>query len=131
MPRRTASQDTLRAVGQRLMWLREAFGHTQVEWADSLGVTNQVINRWEAGQRLPHLDIVATIIRETRASADYVFLGLLTVEMDPELRQYLLRHHRADLKVARTLAEHGRETSESRPAHARRTKQIPRAAVSL
>lgn len=125
MRNRYASEEILRGIGMRLAWLREAFGHSQVTWAKQLGVTNQVINKWESGQRQPNLDTMVVIVNACRASMDYLILGKLTEEMDPELRRYLLRHHRAHLSGSGRRQGPGddRAPPPMPPTRARRTRQ--------
>lgn len=86
-------------IGLRLQWLREAFGKKQAVWARDLGISVPMLNKWEAGTRMPNLDMLVRIVKASSASMDYLFLGRLTAEMNPELRDYLFRHHGADLEL--------------------------------
>jgi len=100
VPKRTVSDQLLRDIGQRLQWLREAFGHTQAQWARALQITPQQLNKWEAGTRMPNLDALVDIVRSFRASFDYLFQGHLSQEMAPELRARLFELHGSQLTLS-------------------------------
>ena len=97
VPKRSVSDELLRDIGQRLLWLRQAFGHSQAELARALQIPVQQLNKWEAGTRLPNLDALATIVTHYRASFDYLILGRLTLEMNFELRARLFEQHATEL----------------------------------
>ena len=99
VPRRSVTDELLKQIGQRIQWLREATGHTQAQWARALKVTPQKLNKWEAGTRTPNLDDLVIIVKSTRASFDYLFLGRLTYEMNPELLEHLFEAHGDQLEL--------------------------------
>lgn len=45
-------------IGQFLKELRKEKGITQAEFAETLGVTNRSISRWETGTNMPDLDLM-------------------------------------------------------------------------
>jgi transcriptional regulator with XRE-family HTH domain len=118
VPKRSAKDATLTAVGVRLQWLRVALGHTQAEWARELRISNQQLNKWEAGTRLPNIDALITICDASGASMDYLFRGLLTPEMEPELLQVLFDAHGSELilrlRPSRPLGDPSPEAPERR-----------------
>lgn len=98
MPRKdTVTDERLAAIGNRLRWLREALGHSQVEWAKRLRITRMTLNKWESGTRLPNLDILVTICDASGASMDYLIRGIVTPGMPMELVEPLHRLHAPDL----------------------------------
>jgi transcriptional regulator with XRE-family HTH domain len=99
VPKRSVKDSTLTTIGKRLVWLRVALGHTQSDWARQLRISNQQLNKWEAGTRLPNIDALITICDASGASMDYLFRGLLTAEMNPELVQILYRDHGPSLQL--------------------------------
>ena len=109
------TDELLKQIGQRIQWLREATGHTQAQWARALKVTPQKLNKWEAGTRTPNLDDLVIIVKSTRASFDYLFLGRLTYEMNPELlehfREGMVRPQRGRIAAA---LRRGQERGEVR-----------------
>lgn len=98
MPRKdTVTDARLAEIGNRLRWLREALGHSQVEWAKRFKITRMALNKWEAGTRLPNLEILVTICDASGASTDYLIRGIVTLGMPPELVEPLYRLHGREL----------------------------------
>jgi transcriptional regulator with XRE-family HTH domain len=97
VPQRTVSDQTLKSIGRRLVWLRMALGHTQADWSRRLRVSNPQLNKWEAGTRLPHIDVLITICEASSVSMDYFFRGIVSARMPLHVQRYLYQHHLADL----------------------------------
>ena len=88
MAKRT-SQETLTRAGNNLRLLREAFGHSQKDWAIRLGISVTMLNRWEQGTRVPNIDVLARICTATRCTLDFIFRSYLGRDVDEELRARL------------------------------------------
>ena len=100
----------------RLVWLRNAYAHSQKQWAAALGVLPSVLNKWEMGTRSPNLDILVAIIDATGATADYVLLGLLTEQMKLELAAWLWEHHPDELRCTAALGHLLQQRAAGLPA---------------
>ena len=62
-------------IGERIRILRQAYGISQVELAQSLNVSKQSISNWENNNILPSIDMLKKIAFHFSCSADYL-LGL-------------------------------------------------------
>jgi transcriptional regulator with XRE-family HTH domain len=96
----------VRAVGQRLRWLREACeqldpGHRSLtQWATALGYDHSSLSRWENGKYLPRADIIWRIVQATQTDWNYIYGGVLSPEVPETLRETLLAAHPGDLVAA-------------------------------
>lgn len=96
----------VRAVGQRLRWLREACEqldpghHSLTQWATALGYDHSSLSRWENGQYLPRADIIWRIVHATQTDWNYIYGGILSPEIPEKLRETLLAAHPGDLVAA-------------------------------
>lgn len=61
--------------GERLMEIRKERGETQQELADSIGITQQSLCRYEQGERTANIDFIRKVAKHYNVTADY-FLGL-------------------------------------------------------
>lgn len=61
--------------GERLMEIRKERGETQQELADSIGITQQSLCRYEQGERTANIDFIRKVAKHYNVPADY-FLGL-------------------------------------------------------
>lgn len=122
VPKRAVSEVLQQKIGQRIKWLREALGHTQSDWARALHISNQQLNKWEAGTRMANLDALVTIVLSTGASFDYLFLGRLTQEMNQELVAALYDQHGSELELRVLLVRTPPSTPPSGPEPRRRKK---------
>lgn len=127
--------DELRVqIGERLIWLREAFGHTQAQWSRQIGVSSSTLNRWELGSRLPPIDILIAIVSATEASLDYVLRGHLTAEMNPKLARALWRAHGGQLvwpPMRRAVRHETRPAGPAQMPHRARPEMDGAAVLSL
>ena len=57
-----------KSFGQRLKLYREKTNLTQIQVANSIGVTAQTVWRWEHGEREPSLDIIKRLVALFRCS---------------------------------------------------------------
>lgn len=87
MAKRTA---LLTAVGIRLRMLRSVLNHSQADWARALGITPQMLNRWEQGTRQPSIELLNLICQSTGCTTDFIFRGQLGLDMGRDLREALL-----------------------------------------
>lgn len=62
-------------LGHRLVLLRHVRNMTQVEVAQKIGTTRDVISHWELGTRTVPADYIAKLATFYRVSSDYI-LGL-------------------------------------------------------
>ncbi|MDE7394857.1 MAG: helix-turn-helix domain-containing protein [Clostridiales bacterium] len=60
---------------ERLKELRNEKGLSQVQLSKATGLSRSALGFWEAGQRIPSAEAVATLARYFEVSADYL-LGL-------------------------------------------------------
>ena len=98
-------------MGLRVRWIREAyearepFQHSQAQWAASLGITPEMLNRIELGKHIPH-DVVFRVIYRSGASLDYLVWGVLEEgRMLDWLYLSLKASHRAELVTDRKFRE--------------------------
>ena len=61
--------------GERLIEIRKEHGETQQELADSIGITQQSLCRYEQGERTANIDFIRKVAEHYNVSADYL-LGL-------------------------------------------------------
>jgi transcriptional regulator with XRE-family HTH domain len=71
----------MRAVGPRVRQARKRMGMTMHALAEQCGVTNQTIQRIEAGICSPSLGLVPVLCAELRVPADWL-LGTAIVDAD-------------------------------------------------
>ena len=92
-PARTiADRETMRAVGQRLLWAREALGLTQQQVADLIGLDHSTWCYYEKGKRYPDPMRVPAIC--ARLNVDIAYL--LEASLDGVERSMAIRlaaHH--------------------------------------
>ena len=82
-------------IGERLAEVRKDHDHTQQNLAELLHVSTPTVRAWEQGKSSPPHDMLVTICRLYRVSADYL-LGL-TDEYSPGRgsRRHLTREEQA------------------------------------
>ena len=99
---RAVSPETRANIGLRLLWLREALGHSQVEWSRALLIDNIRLHKWETGKGLPNIDVLIMICEIAQVTMDYFFRGWMTADMNPEILRKLYENHPRELRL-RTL----------------------------
>ena len=62
-------------LSKRIYELRMAFGWTQVQLAQKLGVTKQTVSNWENDNIQPSIDMLVKLSKSFNVSTDYL-LGL-------------------------------------------------------
>lgn len=67
--------DYTRAFGQRLKALRKAAGLTQKELGDKMFMDRTAIQRWERGQRRPHVYNLVLLAGALGCSVEYLATG--------------------------------------------------------
>lgn len=68
-------------LGQRINELRNAFGWNQVQLANKLGITKQMVSNWENENIQPSVEMLVRIAALFHVSTDY----LLGLEQVPRL----------------------------------------------
>jgi transcriptional regulator with XRE-family HTH domain len=99
--KRTITPELLTDVGKRLRWLREAYGHSQQQWADALLITPALLSKWEGGTRQPNLNSLVTICDQTQCTMDYFFRGRVGPDVPRDLREVLFAEHPRELTFVR------------------------------
>lgn len=61
--------------GTRLKVARTMARMTQIEWAKTLGVTNQTVSKWEQGETEPRLTKLALIAKLSGMPAEQLLHG--------------------------------------------------------
>lgn len=90
-------------IGDRLTRVRRAFGDTQKQMAEKLGVSLPTVRSWEQGKSAPTCEMLANICRLYGVSADEL-LGLSDV---PTLSEAEEREVRAFKEYLLWRREHG------------------------
>lgn len=67
-------------LGQRINELRNAFGWNQVQLANKLGITKQMVSNWENENIQPSVEMLVRIAALFHVSTDYL-LGLEQVPL--------------------------------------------------
>lgn len=67
-------------LGQKILECRQNKGLTQEALAGKIGVTSQALSKWERGQSLPDISLLADLCRILGCSADFL-LGMDTVKI--------------------------------------------------
>ena len=78
------------AIGQRLSLIREAYGLSKSEMADTLNIGRTPWSRFELGQRAIPYEQAYRLVRRFGVTLDFIILGRtsgLTVEVMDRLRQ--------------------------------------------
>ncbi len=79
-------------IGQFLKELRKEKGITQAEFAETLGVTNRSISRWETGTNMPDLDLLIQIANYYEVEISEILDGERKKEdMDKKTEETLLK----------------------------------------
>lgn len=72
-PRRSDSGVDLEAIGERIRQLRNQA--TQEELAETLGITQAQLSKYELGQSAPPLGFLIALARERGKSVDWILTG--------------------------------------------------------
>lgn len=72
-PRRSETELDINALGQRIRELRGTI--TQEEFARWLGISQAQLSKYELGQSMLSLDVLAKLARKTGRSTDWILLG--------------------------------------------------------
>jgi transcriptional regulator with XRE-family HTH domain len=91
--RRKASEQKLKEIGNRIIWLRQTMGQTQAQFARYLQLPVEMLNRWERGTRQPNLDLLCILCRRTGATLDFILDDQVGPAMNPELLKAWLSQH--------------------------------------
>ncbi len=68
-------------LSEKIMKLRKAYGFSQDELAEKLGITRQSISKWELNQAMPDLDKVVKMAEIFDISTDYLLHPSATDEL--------------------------------------------------
>lgn len=66
--------DGTETIGSRVKWLREKEAMSKVEFGQLFGVSDDVVAKWEKGQRI-YSDTVVKICEHFKVSCDWLLLG--------------------------------------------------------
>lgn len=78
-------------VGDRIYNLRKKLGLSQEEFANRIGVTRQVVSKWESNQVIPLMDKLKRISEEFNVSYDEIFLdGFTGNSKKKEILKYIV-----------------------------------------
>jgi transcriptional regulator with XRE-family HTH domain len=91
--KRKVTEQKLREIGARLIWLREQMGETQAGFARSLQLPVEMLNRWERGTRQPNIDLLCIVCRKTGATLDFILDDQVGPAMNTELLEAWLSQH--------------------------------------
>jgi transcriptional regulator with XRE-family HTH domain len=106
-PLRTeADKALMRAMGERLRWVREAYGKNQAEMADIVGVSQAAWHYYEVGKRWPDQFEAVRLIAKLKISRAYLLDGNLQ-DVDKSLAIQLAGRH-PELAIA-TDTDHRRD----------------------
>jgi transcriptional regulator with XRE-family HTH domain len=72
---KTPPHPRLKAIGDRLEALREAFNVTQTEFAARAGIAQNTYNQYAKGKNLPRLDFAEKICDEYGVTLDWIYRG--------------------------------------------------------
>ena len=87
-----AQKALAKAVGERLMWVREHANLTPTELGAHVGVDSSAVRHIERGNRMPSIFLLLSLCHVLRVSPQYVLWGQLD-GMDQELQRSLLAAH--------------------------------------
>ena len=71
-------------IGNQILFLRKNMGITQEQLAQKLGITNQAVSKWEAGQCLPDIQLLPEIADFFNVSIDEL-MGIETRNSDNDI----------------------------------------------
>lgn len=71
--------------GKRIKCAREELKMTQAQFAQLLKTSQTTISKYERGEQLPGIDVLATISKETKKSADWLLFGNETTPAKDEI----------------------------------------------
>jgi transcriptional regulator with XRE-family HTH domain len=72
---KTAPHPKLKAIGERLELLREAYELSQTEFARRAGIAQNTYNQYAKGKNLPRLDFAERICDEYGVTLDWIYRG--------------------------------------------------------
>ena len=71
----TLSKERLRAISQNIRTVRKAYGLTQEEIAEKIGVTPEYYGQLESGNKAPSLETLINIAESMHVSIDLLVYG--------------------------------------------------------
>ncbi|MDC7291958.1 helix-turn-helix domain-containing protein [Butyrivibrio sp. DSM 10294] len=71
-------------IGNKILFLRKNKGVTQEQLAQTLGVSNQAVSKWESGQCFPDIQLLPDIARYFNVSSDEL-LGIETQSSNDDI----------------------------------------------
>ena len=80
-----------RLVGDRIYSLRKKLGLSQEEFANRIGVTRQVVSKWESNQVIPLTDKLKKISEEFNISYDEIFSDqVVNKDNNRQIKKYIV-----------------------------------------
>ncbi len=95
------------SVGSRMKERRESLGMTQVQLAESLGVSKGAVGNYETDANFPKVSILHKVFEVLKCDADFLFQDDLPERGENAASPWEMEHI---LKKYRVLDEHGKET---------------------
>ena len=69
------SRSSLKAIGARLVALRESTGLRQVDFCKRAGIAQNTWNQYERGESRPQLDFAIRLVDTFGVTLDWIYLG--------------------------------------------------------
>ena len=63
-------------IADRIQYLRKQKGYSQEELADKVGVSRQVVSKWESEQSMPDLEKIIVMSDLFEVTTDYILKGI-------------------------------------------------------
>ena len=76
--------DARKAIGQRLLKIRTEKDETQEQVADSVGISYVSLSRYETGQRMPKMNILAKLADHYGVTTDELLGRATADELEPQ-----------------------------------------------
>lgn len=83
----------IKAVGQRLRWVREIVADSQTQAAELLGTDQSTYSQWENGKRLAPVHKMLEACALWGITLDYLYRGRLGGDMRRDVELRLVAHH--------------------------------------
>jgi len=86
-PKTAQGKAMVRHIGERLRWVREAYGLSQAEMARLFGIDQTTWGKWETGARALSIQKMPEVVARLKISVDYLIGNTLEgVERDLAIR---------------------------------------------
>ncbi len=87
-------------IGKNIAQLRKARGLTQQQLAETLGVTNKAVSKWETGEGLPDISVLPALAAALQTTTDSLLsTGEAKVDEERPIEAYILQKRLASYKI--------------------------------